>query len=528
MRRRLEKVKTSAKKIKNAIKDLPKRSKKELKPPEQLPQATIAPVIPEVELLPELEIPFPGAGDNAGAGPYRKASRRSGSGSGLGSKKSEPSSKKSGSGTKQPGSGIIKRKAVPAPPAVLAAGPPPEEETPALTRAASDPETSSTGEKVGPDPSRRASRRSGSGSGSDSKKSKSSSKKTGSSIKQPESGVKKKRSGSPNTGSGSKSGSKIGSGASEDPSGSGSIKAASAKSWSTGDYGTGPKTSPKRSGSGSGAWSEKSKASSKKSESGTKEVPEGSLKSGASVRSSVYGPGEGPPDKPPGRDPAMPRVWLRQKGAQYASWINDPQAPGCPIGPNTLTMPQAVLLGGTRQTFSTGDDLKWVEQPLFLPPQEEMPRKHEDYTQEGLMFDRTFVRILFSPQIMECKNIDREEDLGEQAGNYPHVSEQMLALYRRKHDLDNLRYIFMTSIVNIQTSDLLLWKMYPSSGPWEPEAWESGTDEYLELLGTRIGRTAASIVLAGFPRGTIRIARIWVWEYGGASMQMRFDLERAQ
>ncbi|KAJ5642357.1 hypothetical protein N7490_006357 [Penicillium lividum] len=440
MRRRLEKVKTSAKKIKNAIKDLSKHSKKEREPPEELPQAATAPVIPELEFLPEIETPFLGAGDNAGAGPSRKASRRSGSGSGSGSKKSKSSSKKSGSGTKQP-----------------------------------------------------------------------------------ESGVKKKRSGSSNTGSGSKPGSKIGSGASEDPSGSGSIKASSAKSWSTGDYGAGPKKSPKRSGSDSGAWSKKSKTSSKKSESGIKEKPEGSPKSWASVTRSEYGP----PDKPPGRDPAMPRIWLRQKGAQYASWINDPQAPGCPIGPNTLTIPQAVLLGGTRQLFSTGDDLKWVEQPLFLPPQEEMPRKHEDYTQEGLMFDRTFVRILFSPQIMECKNIDREEVLGEQAGKYPHVSEQMLALYRRKHDLDNLRYIFMTSIVNIQTSDLLLWKMYPSSGPWEPESWESGTDEYLELLGTRIGRTAASIVLAGFPRGTIRIARIWVWEYGGASMQMRFDLERA-
>jgi hypothetical protein len=54
--------------------------------------------------------------------------------------------------------------------------------------------------------------------------------------------------------------------------------------------------------------------------------------------------------------------------------------------------------------------------------------------------------------------------------------------------------------------------------------WEYDGDEYKALLGTQIGKIAASFVLGAFTRGTHRICRVVTW-INDSLLCMRFDIE---
>lgn len=61
--------------------------------------------------------------------------------------------------------------------------------------------------------------------------------------------------------------------------------------------------------------------------------------------------------------------------------------------------------------------------------------------------------------------------------------------------------------------------------------WEYGTPDYKALLATRIGKIVVYLLLGGSERGTRRIARIVTWfdineMNGSRNLQMRFDIER--
>ncbi|KAJ6164585.1 hypothetical protein N7470_003257 [Penicillium chermesinum] len=119
---------------------------------------------------------------------------------------------------------------------------------------------------------------------------------------------------------------------------------------------------------------------------------------------------------------------------------------------------------------------------------------------------------------------------GSQASEVPYVSNVALCLYEHEHGrLESLRYIFVDSVTNHQTAALVR-HILPHWGPEAPgdrqmETWEHGTPEYQAVLGTRIGRTVAYMILAGFQGGTRRIARISVYRELGRYMNFRFDIE---
>lgn len=61
----------------------------------------------------------------------------------------------------------------------------------------------------------------------------------------------------------------------------------------------------------------------------------------------------------------------------------------------------------------------------------------------------------------------------------------------------------------------------------ESKGFESGTPEFQQILGTRVGKTVAYIILNSFDPGTRKIARIAMWLTGlpARFIQARFDIE---
>lgn len=123
--------------------------------------------------------------------------------------------------------------------------------------------------------------------------------------------------------------------------------------------------------------------------------------------------------------------------------------------------------------------------------------------------------------------------------NAPPMSEITLALFKHLFDVDDLRYIFVYTVINPETVGFIQTQLYSEDNglAWavsesdvyldNPETWEDGTPEYDALLGTRIGRLISYIVLGGFERGSVRIARVVTWSswLPGPRPTMRFDIE---
>lgn len=112
---------------------------------------------------------------------------------------------------------------------------------------------------------------------------------------------------------------------------------------------------------------------------------------------------------------------------------------------------------------------------------------------------------------------------------FPRMSEITQAVYQKNFSLDDLRYVFVSDIINTDTRDFIQ-NYLPElprgdgGGYTKSTAFEFGTEMYRALLATRIGKMIAYFVLGAFDRGTRRIARINVW-FISYKPQMRFDIE---
>ncbi|KAJ5224012.1 hypothetical protein N7468_008554 [Penicillium chermesinum] len=115
--------------------------------------------------------------------------------------------------------------------------------------------------------------------------------------------------------------------------------------------------------------------------------------------------------------------------------------------------------------------------------------------------------------------------------NGPHASEVTQGIYTKYHAVETLKHIFFMIIVNGDTVGLIqeqIWKGWPATKPKECE-WEHDTDEYHAVMGTEIGKIAASLVLGAFEPGTRRISKIAAWEYfDTATPSLRFDVEAVE
>jgi hypothetical protein len=123
------------------------------------------------------------------------------------------------------------------------------------------------------------------------------------------------------------------------------------------------------------------------------------------------------------------------------------------------------------------------------------------------------------------------QDISREDG--PYYSEIATALYKARAPIETLRHVYFDNVVNIDTIRFVRNRLYTAENGlnWPPDrsvmVWEYGTAEYQGLLGTRLGKVVAYIVLGAFPRGTRYISK--VSSFAGAdydyALHLRFDIE---
>lgn len=104
----------------------------------------------------------------------------------------------------------------------------------------------------------------------------------------------------------------------------------------------------------------------------------------------------------------------------------------------------------------------------------------------------------------------------------PHVSQISQILYERDFPLESLRYVFVTTVIESETHEFIFNEL-----GWVGlhQRWTIGTPEYDALLGTRIGKVVAYLVLGAFERGTRMITNIHIWPDTAGGFNMQFDIE---
>ncbi|KAJ5100189.1 hypothetical protein N7456_006241 [Penicillium angulare] len=212
------------------------------------------------------------------------------------------------------------------------------------------------------------------------------------------------------------------------------------------------------------------------------------------------------------RDAVRNSQWLSDQGRRLVSFIENPNAPDCPIMPGTLTFDQLESMSAIRRQssrahgnyiqtmFRLWDDVRSQIWTRWRVTFNDEAGNFFGYTAEGFVI---------------LTNIARR--LGAQA---PHISSTVLACYRHEHgSIDSLGCVFVYAVVNRQTHALL--SSYGDQGI----TVEYGTPRYWEILGTRIGNVVGCLVIEAFPRGTRLIARIVV-QCVENTYDLRFDIER--
>ena len=227
------------------------------------------------------------------------------------------------------------------------------------------------------------------------------------------------------------------------------------------------------------------------------------------------------------RDPPLSDEVIYARGNQVIQWMEDPNAndPPCPVTVNTLTyeqMKQASTMMHRDVNHQSVRDLA----KMRFPEGVEGPR---NYIHHAVCLGRTDKYKLFFAQGVICLS-----DIFRVPGSsHPNTADVALTLYKKEFgNVDTLRHIFAFTILNAQTLDFIVKHLearsmaeFGSADKLQSYTFLHGTPEYEGLLGTRIARTAAYLVLGAFPRGERRIARIEVYPSPSFSFEIRFDIE---
>ena len=237
-------------------------------------------------------------------------------------------------------------------------------------------------------------------------------------------------------------------------------------------------------------------------------------------------------EKPPLSDDEV--CGFHEKGAAYQAWIANPTLGGCHCGQARQTLFDLFNNSNKRERFtcpvnhfddppkSIRDDLKNLGLPITNKKYRFTRLFHYGYNKDGdkkeTQYQHSFAK---GALIAEC--------IYRYTG--PHWSNVAIAQYSFDHPIDTLKYLYFTNIVNEETLPYVQEILYPRHDlDWPTRdrlvshAWEYGTEEYRELLGTQLGKAAACVVLGAWERGTRRIARIHTIgrEY---EIHLRFDIE---
>ncbi|KAJ5735120.1 uncharacterized protein N7483_000245 [Penicillium malachiteum] len=233
----------------------------------------------------------------------------------------------------------------------------------------------------------------------------------------------------------------------------------------------------------------------------------------------------------PARDPYYPLEWFENRGRQLHEWMRDPDAAGCPIEQSTLTWEQILAHEDCVPRTKRELDLKTTSQHLELATSYEQsyPDAPEEFvTNVTVAFSgNSHMAGQFTRRAIEMISIQHQTEPVRPGGPtpyHPHISEMVVAGYNAQYgdgSIVGLRDISAVAVHNAQTIRALTMVyaerfpvLYddPASREYnQARTFDEGTPEFYQIMGTRIGRTISSIVLAGFPRGTRSITRIWTY-----------------
>lgn len=221
------------------------------------------------------------------------------------------------------------------------------------------------------------------------------------------------------------------------------------------------------------------------------------------------------------------------RGREIIRWMDDPNAPDCPVrGRHTVTFEQLRDIDPTvfiRQNSIEADGSELVTDFEGIEP--EQTPDLENLVSWEISFTRDTYRALGLPNsgvgdlwrgITAPGMIAIESIRRSTPDFFPPVSNIAIALYNRAHgDINSLRYVFFDTVVNSQTRMALTRTQVDSS---LPRVLNYGEESFEMIMGTRLARTTAYIVLSAFPRGTRRISRIFVYRVQEDYINLRFDI----
>ncbi|KAJ5921031.1 hypothetical protein N7466_009357 [Penicillium verhagenii] len=112
-------------------------------------------------------------------------------------------------------------------------------------------------------------------------------------------------------------------------------------------------------------------------------------------------------------------------------------------------------------------------------------------------------------------------------GNTYYISDLTKLAYQEFFDLDTLRYVFATCVVNGETTYLLneIYNAHDIVPFCSAEyTWEASTAEFRALIGCGIGKCVSTFILAAYGQGVKQITKIITWRVD-AELEMLFYIE---
>ncbi|KAJ5174486.1 uncharacterized protein N7482_000363 [Penicillium canariense] len=238
------------------------------------------------------------------------------------------------------------------------------------------------------------------------------------------------------------------------------------------------------------------------------------------------------PDDPE-KDPLEKYSQLQEAGAVRLKWINDSKV-HCPINLSRLAF-RDLLDDGWQLSQRHKSLPDMYDDPRFLPPgvpgatsfpiQEDsyqwtdIVKRHRDPNIPGYRqtvsrwVGRTAEGVIFIEFIKRGENT-----------SCPFSSEVTKAVYEKDFRIETLNHVFVANVINKETLEFILDNFWPDCIDGI-QSMEPNSPEYKAILGTRIGKVVAYLVLNAFARGTRRIARVVLWVASVYGIQLRFDIE---
>lgn len=246
------------------------------------------------------------------------------------------------------------------------------------------------------------------------------------------------------------------------------------------------------------------------------------------TQNTAGGSAPAPAPARPSAPPQMKYGKLQRQGGRMREWISDANKAHCPVSASTLT------LQGFQGTYSIpcdseaknlDQDLRDQVIALGLPKgfekDEDSVYRYFDIQVSGLTWTG-----YTGPGLIVMDVIERDN---RRKVSPPWISDVARVLYEKDFSIADLRYVFLTEIVNDETVDMIN-RLYNESlgitlGTSTPQNWAFKSPEYDALLGTRLGKTVSALVLSSFDRGTRRIEQIVSWPSPSSGNPcLRFDI----